>query len=46
MRSVSIAKNDAVEHAVGDIARTTNPRPVAREDYKHLFARAIGRAAA
>jgi hypothetical protein len=33
---------ELVEHAVGDIAGATNPRPVAREDYWLLFAQAIG----
>jgi alcohol dehydrogenase class IV len=33
---------ELVEHAVGDIAGATNPRPLAREDYRLLFAQAIG----
>jgi 4-hydroxybutyrate dehydrogenase len=33
---------ELVEHAVGDIAGATNPRPLAREDYWLLFAQAIG----
>lgn len=33
---------ELVEHALADIATATNPRPVTAEDYRQLFAAAIG----